>query len=118
MLSLNSPVPNEDLLHAVTGVSGSGPAYIFLVIEALADGGVKNGLPRQTALELASHMVRGAAEMVIKNKQHPGVLKDMVCSPGGTTIAGVSKLEECGLRTAMIQGVSATVARSKELAKL
>ncbi|KAH9252038.1 pyrroline-5-carboxylate reductase [Batrachochytrium salamandrivorans] len=118
LVGLCTPVANEDLLHAVTGVSGSGPAYIFLVIEALADGGVKNGLPRATALELASHMVRGAAEMVITNKQHPGVLKDQVCSPGGTTIAGVAKLEECGLRSALIQAVTATVERSKELSKI
>lgn len=117
-VGLCTPVANEDLLHAVTGVSGSGPAYIFLVIEAMADGGVKNGLPRATALELAAHTVRGAANMVIENKQHPGVLKDQVCSPGGTTIAGVAMLEECGLRSALIKGVTATVTRSKELSKM
>lgn len=112
------PVGNEDLMHAVTGVSGSGPAYIFMLIEALADGGVKNGLPRATALELAMHTVRGAAEMCIQTKLHPGVLKDQVCSPGGTTMAAVATLEDKGLRTAMIEAVTSATNRSRELAKL
>jgi len=111
-------LPNEDLMHAVTGVSGSGPAYIFMVIEALADGGVKNGLPRATALELAMHTVKGAAEMCIQTKTHPAVLKDQVCSPGGTTIAAVSALETKGMRSAMIDAVSAAANRSRELSKL
>jgi len=109
---------NEDLLNAVTGLSGSGPAYIFMIIEALADGGVKNGLPRATALELAMHTVKGAAEMCIQTKTHPAVLKDQVCSPGGTTIAAVASLEANGLRSALIEGVTAATIRSRELSML
>jgi pyrroline-5-carboxylate reductase len=111
-------IANEELMHAVTGVSGSGPAYIFMIIEAMADGGVRNGLPRAVALELACHTVLGAAEMVIQTKQHPGVLKDQVCSPGGTTIAAVSSLEKNGLRSTIIEAVSSATLQSKELAKL
>lgn len=111
-------VANEDLLNAVTGLSGSGPAYIFMIIEALADGGVRNGLPRATALELAMHTVKGAAEMCIQTKTHPAVLKDQVCSPGGTTIAAVAALEDAKLRSAMIEGVTAATVRSRELSQL
>lgn len=105
----------EKLMDAVTGLSGSGPAYVYLVIEALADGGVLAGLPRASALELAAQTVSGAAEMVLQTGQHPAVLKDMVTSPGGTTIAGLSVLEEQGVRSALISAVSAAAERAAEL---
>lgn len=105
----------EKLMDAVTGLSGSGPAYIYLVIEALADGGVRAGLARTDALKLAAHTVRGAAEMVIQTGEHPAVLKDMVTSPAGTTIAGLSVLEEEKVRSAFISAVSAAKARAVEL---
>lgn len=107
----------ERLIDAVTGLSGSGPAYIYLVIEALADGGVQAGLPRADALKLAAQTVAGAAAMVLETGLHPAVLKDMVTSPGGTTIAGLAALEEGAIRSAFIAAVSAAVARAKELGK-
>lgn len=106
----------EPQMNAVTGVSGSGPAYVFLIIEALADGGVAAGLPRATALQLATQTVLGAAKMVRETGEHPGVLKDNVCSPGGTTIAAMSTLERNAVRGAMIQAVQASANRSRELA--
>ena len=105
----------EPLLDAVTGLSGSGPAYGFVMIEALADAGVRMGLPRPLAQTLAAQTLKGAAEMVLRTGQHPGVLKDAVTSPGGTTIAGVAALERGGLRAALHDAVEAATVRSREL---
>lgn len=107
----------EKLLNAITGLSGSGPAYLFTIIEALADGGVLMGLPRDIALRAAAQTVSGAAEMVIQTQQHPGVLRDAVTSPGGTTIAGIEQLEEHGLRNALLKAVRKASERSEQLAK-
>jgi pyrroline-5-carboxylate reductase len=108
----------ENLLDAVTGLSGSGPAYIFLIIDALADAGVKVGLSRDDALILAPQTVLGAAKMLIETGEHPGKLKDMVTSPGGTAIAGLHTLEEGGLRTTLINAVEVATQRSKALGEM
>ena len=105
----------ESMMDAVTGLGGSGPAFIFQVIEALADGGVHEGLPRDVALELAAQTVLGAAAMVLETGEHPGALKDMVTSPAGTTIQGIRALEAHGLRAAMMAAVIAATRRSREL---
>lgn len=108
-------IVEEDLMDAVTGLSGSGPAYIFLIIEALADSGVKMGLSRQVSLFLAAQTVMGAAKMILETGEHPGKLKDMVTSPGGTAIAGLHTLEAGGLRTTLINAVESATLRSREL---
>ncbi|WP_258359348.1 pyrroline-5-carboxylate reductase [Moorella sulfitireducens (nom. illeg.)] len=107
----------EEQLNAVTGLSGSGPAYIYMLIEALADGGVRQGLARPVALELASQTVLGAARMVLATGEHPGVLKDKVTSPGGTTIAGLAVLEDRGFRGAIIRAVEAATLRAGSFSK-
>ncbi|MBW4468784.1 MAG: pyrroline-5-carboxylate reductase [Stenomitos rutilans HA7619-LM2] len=107
----------ETAMDAVTGLSGSGPGYVALVVEALADGGVAAGLPRAIALQLALQTVKGTAQLLQESGQHPGVLKDQVTSPGGTTIAGVAALERAGLRSALIEAVMAAYGRSQELGR-
>jgi len=108
----------EKLMDAALGVSGSGPAYGFVMIEALSDGGVKMGLPRHIALELAAQTLLGAAKMCLESGRHPGQLKDMVTSPGGTTIAALHKMEAGGVRSALMDAVEAATRRSEELGRL
>lgn len=105
----------EYLMDAVTGLSGSGPAYVYMFIEALTDAGVKQGLPRKTSAELAAQTVYGAAKLAIETGKHPAILRDEVTTPGGTAIAAVSELESHGLRTMMINAVATATERSKAL---
>ena len=111
-------IPENYLMDAITGLSGSGPAYIFLIVEAMADAGVKVGLSRQEAFFLSAQTVLGAAKMLIETREHPGQLRDRVTSPGGTAIAGLATLEEGGLRTTLINAVEVATNRSKELGDL
>ncbi len=103
------------LMDAFTGLSGSGPAYIFIIVEAMADAGVKMGLSRKDSLFLSTQTVLGAAKLLLESKEHPGQLKDRVASPGGTAIAGIHTLEQGGLRTTMINAIESATKRSKEL---
>jgi pyrroline-5-carboxylate reductase len=111
-------VVDEAQMDAVTGLSGSGPAYTMLVIEGLADGGVQMGLPRSVAMLLAAQTVYGASKLLLESGEHPGLLKDRVASPGGTTIAGIDALEQGRVRYAMMNAVRAATARAKELGVL
>ncbi len=110
-------VVGEELMDAVTGMSGSGPAFVFVMIEAMADGGVAAGLPRAIAQQLAAQTVMGAAKMVLETGDHPAALKDAVASPGGTTIAGLSELEKGGFRAAVVSAVKAAAKRARELSE-
>lgn len=105
----------EKLMDAVGAVSGSSPAFVFLFLEALADGAVKAGMPRAQAYRMAAQAVMGSAKLMLEKGTHPGELKDMVCSPGGTTIEGVQVLEESGFRSAVMRAVEACVEKSKKL---
>jgi len=106
------------LMDAFTGLSGSGPAYIFIIVDALADAGVKMGLSRKDSLFLSTQTVLGAAKLLMESKEHPGQLKDRVASPGGTAIAGIHTLEQGGLRTTLINAVEAATKRSRELGEM
>ncbi len=110
-------VIDEHLMDAVTGVSGSSPAYVYMMIEAMADAAVADGMPRALAYKFAAQSVLGAAKMVLETGKHPGELKDAVCSPGGTTIAAVAVLEEEGFRNAVIKGQRACVQKSREMSE-
>ena len=109
---------HEDQMDAVTGLSGSGPAYIYMIIEALSDGGVKMGLPRQLALDLSTQTVLGAAKLVQETRIHPAVLRDQVTTPGGTTISAIHELEKHGLRPMLIQAVVTATEKSADLSKV
>lgn len=108
-------IVTESLMDAVTGVSGSSPAYVFMLIEAMADAAVLGGMPRKQAYTFAAQAVLGSAKMVFETEKHPGELKDMVCSPSGTTIEAVKVLEEKGFRSAVIDAISACIDKSKNI---
>ncbi|PKZ98791.1 pyrroline-5-carboxylate reductase [Streptococcus mitis] len=108
---------SEGLIDAATGLAGCGPAFVYLFIEALADAGVQTGLPRETALQMAAQTVVGAGQLVLESQQHPGVLKDQVCSPGGSTIAGVASLEAHAFRGTVMEAVKKAYKRTKKLGK-
>lgn len=112
-----SEIVPEHLMDAVTAVSGSSPAYVYMFIEAMADAAVVEGMPRAQAYKFAAQSVLGSAKMVLETGRHPGDLKDMVCSPGGTTIAAVAKLEETGLRNSVMQGMKACADKSRDMSK-
>ena len=107
----------EKLMDAVTAVSGSSPAYVYMFIEAMADAAVVEGMPRNQAYKFAAQAVYGSAKMVLETGKHPGELKDMVCSPGGTTIAAVAKLEETGFRNSVIQAMKSCADKSRDMSK-
>jgi pyrroline-5-carboxylate reductase len=111
-------IKENTLMDAFTGLSGSGPAYIFMIVDAMADAGVKMGLSRKDSLFLSTQTVLGAAKLLLESKEHPGQLKDRVTSPGGTAIAGIHTLEQGGLRTTLINAVEAATRRSKELGEM
>ena len=108
-------VVNENLMDAVGAVSGASPAYVFMLIEAMADAGVKGGMPRKQAYRFAAQTVMGSAKLMLESGRHPGELKDMVCSPGGTTIEGLQVLEEEGFRGAVMDALEAVMEKSKNL---
>lgn len=110
-------IVDEPMIHPVVGISGSSPAYVFMFIEAMADAAVLGGMPRAQAYKFAAQAVLGSAKMVLESGKHPGELKDMVCSPGGTTIEAVRILEEKGLRSAIIEAMTACMAKSEKLSK-
>jgi len=109
---------DEAVFNAASSVSGCGPAFIFMVIQALADGGVLNGLSRDLSLKLAAEMVKGSAQLFLAGDKHLGQLKDEVCSPAGTTIAGVRELEKSGVTSAFMEAISASTRRALELSTL
>ena len=106
---------DEKLMDVVGSASGCSPAYVYMFIEAMADGCVRNGMPRQAAYRMVSQAVLGSAKMVLETGKHPGELKDMVCSPGGTTIEGLAVLEDCNFRGAIIRACDANYQKNKRL---
>jgi len=108
----------ESLMEAITALSGSGPAFVFLLLDALADGGVKIGLPKELALQIVTHLFLGSAALLQSSSQHPMQLKDAICSPGGTTIAGLQAMEKEGIRGILMEGVEEAYRKAKELQRI